>query len=259
MPVTFDEIPGSPVYAGTASELRATRVGLIPWGSIDAYYLELFPAAIAGVPQLPALCPGSSSLYAESVEFKPYSGDTGATFVGGSPSTYDQAEVTVQYKTIPYSSESNQIVTRRISMSGEFLVLPNRGLQWSGTPPVPVKGEDLNAGKIIATLEHQLTFHRVPVPNYADIRALIGKVNDGAFEGAAAGTLLFLGAEFRQEVTTDGSHPWEVDQRFMERRINGDSALGWNYFFRPDTGTWEQLETVSGDPIYDEGDFDSLF
>lgn len=260
MAVTFDPMPGYPVYFGSLQELRATLVGLIPWTDINNHFLELFPPAIAGVPQLPTLLNGSAYLYADSVEYEPYTGDSGGTFDGSVvPPTYDQAKATIHFKSIPYSEENNQIVTRRISMGGEMLLLPNTKLYWSGSPPTQVSNNAVQAGKFIPMLEHQLTFHRVLVPMYSAMRASIGTLNNATFEGATTGSLLYLGAELQQTKMSDGSAPWQIDHRFAERIIDGNTSIGWNYFFDPDAGTWRQLQTLSGAKLYLTSNFGNLY
>jgi hypothetical protein len=260
MAVVRDQVPGWPQYRGSMAELTATTKFIIDWDDIDPLYIELFPLAIAGVPQLPELLTGSSVLYADSVFFEPLCGTTGGEFDGSAyPSVYQNALATVDYKTKTYEHNGSNILTRQISISGEFMTLPARALRWAGGGSDNlVTGEDLSAGKVLTSLEHSITAHRVPTPRYSAIRSLIGKVNSVAFEGAAIETLLFIGAELNQEVTAGGSMPWTVSMKFQERFINGNTALNWNYFLRPNTGTWERLQLVNGDPIYNSGAFSAM-
>lgn len=265
MAVAFDEYTGSPTYSGSLTEMRATRKGKIAWGDIDNLFLELFPAAVLGIPQLPALCPGSSVLYADSVNFAPLHPDGDQDYTQ-TPPTYTYADVEIGYKTLSYEQTdpaTDQIVTRRFSIGAEFMTMKNRGIRWKGEAD-PIKDTEFDAGKIVPMLETIITLHRVTAAYYSSLRTaidgLIGKVNDGSFEGAAQGTLLFLGGEFQQTVTSDGTSPWQVELKFQCRLAKtGSDSVGWNWAWDDDSGRWREYETTKGDKVYPEGDFTTLY
>jgi hypothetical protein len=268
MAVAFDEFTASPTFSCTASEVRAVRRGKIAWADIDAMFAELFPAAAYGIPQLPQRYPGSSILYAESVNFKPLHPD-GDQLYAFSPPRYTYAEAEITYKTIPYEQSdpgtptASQIVTRRFSISGEFMTMKNRGIRWKGET-TPIKDTEFQAGKIIPMLDASITLHQVTPAYYSSLRTvvndLIGKINNATFEGAAAGTLLFLGGEFQQTVSNTGSSPWQVDLKFQQRLAkSGSQSVGWNWAWDDDTGAWREYETTSGDAVYPEGNFTTLY
>jgi len=264
MAVSFDEKVGSPVYSGTADSLSATRIGYIDWDDINAYYAELFPASVSGIPQLPALCPGSSVLRAASVSFKPWHPD-GDQNTATTPASYTKAEATVNYHTIPYHQSnpaSDQIVTRRLAIGGEFLTLKNHGLRWVGESE-SIPDTEFDPGKLCPTQEISITLHRVTAAYYSSLRAvvntLIGKVNNAYFEGFATGTLMFLGGDFRESVSTTETL-WEVELKFKQRNIkSGGQSVGWNYAFDPESGSWRQIETTNGDAVFPHDDFTQLY
>ena len=264
--MAFDELPGSPLYSGNGAERRATRRGLIPWGDINAHFGSLFPLPIGGIPQVPAQLTGAIGMYADQVSYEPhFGGNERQNGVDGNGiETYDRAIATITYKTMTFTQEdpeSSQIITRRIDIGAEYLTLPELSLKWENGGE-PVQTPDVRAGKLIGMLTHCLTFHRVPNPPYSTIRSLVGKVNSSTFEGAVEESMLFLGAQFTQVVTSDGSQPWEITMQFSERNIDGTSNIGWNHFYKPtgnEKGTWQRLVTAAGDPIYPSGDFNSIF
>jgi hypothetical protein len=262
MPVSFDEFPGlSPTFTGSKSELTGTRRGLIAYTDMDPLYLELFPSPVGGIPQLPALLPGSSVLYAESLAYKPQFDEANAVScpTGGGQVTYDVMEATVNYKTIPYQQNdpnADQISTRRVSVSGEVMTVPKTAIEWASDSK-PIVSDEISAGKIIGSISHHLTYHRVTSVPYSTIRSLIGLVNASSFLGAAAETLLFMGADITEGIDSDGNFSYQLELNFMERVINGSATLNWNYFFRPGSG-WERAQVKGGARIYPTGNF-SLF
>lgn len=267
MSVTFDELAGSPRYSGGRDSLSATRMGLIDWGDIDAFYLELFPAAVSSnKPSLPALLLGSSVLYADSVEFEPQIGENDVPECLGDVATYTKAKVTIQYKTIPYSQGAgadDQIITRRYSKTGEFMTLPSNGVKWDGDAAA-VLDPDIVAGKVVPMEEIIVTLHRVTPAYFTSLKAtiddLIGCVNNATFEGRAAESVLLLGGDFTQTVSADGSVTHQCEIKFGVRSIKeGANKRGWNYFFDPITGTYRRLKTKDGKDIYEQKTFTTLY
>jgi hypothetical protein len=267
MPVSVEWLSGSPKYSGSRDSLSVTLECKIDWGDIDDLYLELFPAAVGSKPSLPALFPGSTVLYADSFEAEPFVGSDDVPTCSVNIPTYDSAKVTITYKTIPYSQgegASDQIITRNWSLSGDVLVLPSHGVRWK-VGAVVVNDPDVRAGLIIPMSDLKVTLHRVTSAYFESLRDTVnelrGTVNDAAFEGCAAETLLLLGGDFTQTVSADGSQTYQCELTFQHRVVNdaAGNPQGWNYFYRPDTGAFEELETKDGDPIYWTGDFTDLY
>lgn len=264
MAVSFDELVGSPTYSGSRDSINATRRGLIDWDDVDTHYAEMFPSPILGIPQLPALLPGSSVLFADSVTYKPQH-DDGDQDCSATLASYTKAEVEIQYSGIPYHQSdpsSDQIITRRLTLGAEFLTLKNHGLRWVGESE-SIPDTEFDPGKLCPTLEISITLHRVTAAYYSSLRticnSLIGKVNSAYFEGFSAGTLLFLGAGFTESVSTV-STSWQTELQFKQRLIkSGGQAVGWNYAFDPEAGSWRQIETTNGDAIYPAANFNQFY
>lgn len=263
--IVYELYEGFPVYDFQQAEGTATEVYIMAWVDIDAFLLESFPqpfyVGTKLVYPLTRMFPGLPWLRTEKLRFEPFPNDKPATRNGTAPTYSTKAKVTINYRTPKFEEddEAETFFTHRISIGGEFLTLPASGFKWSGETTT-VQNDDLVAGKVIPTAEHQLTWDYVLTPPMATIRATIGKVNNAAFLGAAAETLLFLGADMEQETTTGGLRPWKVDYRMSERLLKqGGASVGWNYFFRPDTGNFERLLTRAGGAVYDQAPFLPLF
>ena len=88
--------------------------------------------------------------------------------------------------------------------------------------------------------------------------------------GAAAGTVLFLGAHVRRQFQffeQDGF--WELRFSFAEsskKLKDAMTAVGWNYFYRrvasASEENWTQIKAANSSPAerpYQSGDFNLLF
>lgn len=265
--VSFDDLEGSPTFKCDIKSGTNTRVGRVPWLDLDALYDECLPP----MPSLPGLYPGSLFHYVKSLDIKVAHEQPGREMVtSGNVPYYETALVTIEYGPLDLGSGSgggsspnpSDLITRKWSISGEFLTLEGVGLVWDGGDAV--KTEGVTFGKIIPMIKHHMDLHRVETVPTAFIRDLIGKVNDGAYEGAADECLLFTGAEVSYRFNNHGQQEYTLQYEFNERIVKqGAAALGWNYFFRPDKAGgagWEKIKTkVGGERIYPKGDFSDLF
>jgi hypothetical protein len=207
--------------------------------------------------------PGVPYLLTEDIEIEPFvEGLPGGTGVGYST----LAKVTINYATSSKAGDESQqnqptfVFNQSINVGGEFLTLSAAGLKWEGTSTA-IKGDDVQAGKMIPTLEHELKWDNIINPPFAAIRDMIGKVNGTGFNGASVETLLFLGAQMTRQGSVEiGVHPWDITYKFSEKIVKqGGLSVGWNHFFRPDTGKFHRLKQVDGNAIYDSAAFDYLF
>lgn len=280
-----EEMAGSPKFNITKTGVSATRVLRMDWDTAYSAVEELFGQSyVAGVGVVRTAIhtfPGKPFLILESANIDPHdpANPTQTTIGGNITNRYESgALITLQYKTQPWDQEENSneddpdtpagtYLTHRWSLSGEILTLPHSGLEWQnanadGDQDVAA---DLVPAQVIPTVEHQFTWHFVPNPPFATIRDMFGKVNSAAFGGAATETLLFLGAEAQRDITTDGERTWTLDYRFQEKAIKaGGTIATWNHFYRPDAGNavnpWQRiLRKSDGKPVYELGDFSSLF
>lgn len=259
--VPFEESTDSPQYSGNRSSRTVTREGFIEWANIDAFVLECYPAIPANYGRHPTI----PYLYVDTFEIVPRHPNNAIenfTITNG-VLFHDKAKVKITYARIDHESEDDNnggenLLTRKWSFGGEFMTLPGNMLQWEdGTQ---VQQEEINASKIIPSIEHSITLLRRPSINWTALRANIGKVNNGTFEGASDETLLFAGAEVSFEFNPVGTKTFTLDLRFQERFIKqGNDTFGWNHFYRKGVG-WQKLKDDQGNLIYPESsDFADLF
>lgn len=251
--IPYELISPGPSHDILRDAWSATEVYRMYWdANLDLFIEESFPSpvwiSLTLLYPLPRTMPGFPWLYTKSVKIEPFIDDKpgGPSALGAA--YIHTARVTIQYETLDREEEtvdSKTFLSHKISIGGEFLTLPASGFKWEGTTKI-VQNEDIGGGKLIPTAEHQFTWDLVPNPPFAAIRAAVGGVNNATFFGAAAETLLFLGAEMERQFTTDGLSPWKLDYRFSERLLKfGSQSVGWNHFYRPNTGTWTRLIAVA--------------
>lgn len=281
-----EELEGSPTFNFTKTESSAKRILRVNWDLISdisqTLFGSVFIAGIGVVRNSIHTFPGKPWLVLDSMSVEPIDpGKPTATTIAGSiTNSYDSgAKLTLNYKTVPWDQEDDQndddpdtpegtYMTHRWSLSGEIMTLPHRGLEWefANADTDKTVAADLAPGQILPTIEHQFTWHFVPDPPFSAIRSSYGKVNAGAFSGAAKETLLFLGAEASRDITTEGERTWTLDYRFQEKAVKaGDgTVVTWNHFYRPDADAmanpWQRLKRKSdGAGVYETGNFADLF
>lgn len=180
--------------------------------------------------------------------------------IDGGPHYDGGAKLTATYETLPFDPEAadpgddspGRFLTESHSIGGRLVTLPKQAFKWS-SDSAELTETDVSPSRLVPHAEYRLTRHRVPNLPKTILFAALGKVNASSFGQAAAGTLLFLGAEARREHTSAGSQSWQIDLRFSYE------PQGHNNQFRASSGTFEQLETKSGgDTLYDTTDFAPL-
>jgi hypothetical protein len=280
MTVYREELEGSPTISFDRKGGKAKRMFAIAWNDYVEFAAEFLPSAFAagnaGIIPPAASFPDLPWLIAESVEIEPHN-PAGISGLDEDPNTYPGgAKVTVNYSTSEFDQnkddkgdkngpggengstggQAETFVSHRISIGGEFLILPSSSLLWEQgfTPlataknPTPVATyavtEDVHAGIIVPLIEHQITWHFVPSPPWRAIRQLMGHVNAYEFAGSPIETLLFLGVEASREITSEGTKAWSLDYKFSEKNYNPNldaNPQGWNFFLRQNTGLFERL------------------
>lgn len=252
--VPFEEYPkNSPEIKLTREARTVSRRGLIAWANIDALALECYPAP----PLVYGRHPTIPYLYVDSVDIRPLHPEASidSFSVSGGVLSHEYAEIEVTYKRLDFDQDDNgaggtDLLTRKWSFGGEFMTIPSHSLEWEDQPGQPVQQEEISAGKIIPTIEHSITQHRVTSINWTAIRVCIGRVNLDEYEGADEQTLLFSGAEITFQFTNDGTKTYTKDLRFQERRVlQGSDVFGWNHFLRSD-GDWKKLKDKKGNLLY---------
>jgi hypothetical protein len=185
------------------------------------------------------------------------------------------AELVVTYELLDASSshshaptpEDGTFLTYRMDFSAEYMTLPGQSLRWQSGVDAPVPPEAVPRLRVPIT-EHHLTWHRVNRPPWETIRSSIGCVNNYAFMGAAAETVLFEGATADREFIDFGDlaepqYAWKLNYVFKEKAIKyGGYVYGWNHAFRSMPNSFsgfERLVDASNSLLYRTANFTSLF
>jgi hypothetical protein len=262
--VSFEEDVSSPQLGLTREARSITRTGRILGANIEAAILECYPAA----PAVLGRHPTANWLYVDSLNFEPWHPNPAIAdvVVSGGVASHLYNKLSVTYSRLPFDQEPNgsggtDFLTRRWSFGAEMLTMPAAKLRWA-SDGTQVQTEDISAAKLIPTIEHSITVHRKLTIPWTAIRANIGKLNDGAWNGADDQTLLFAGGEVSFTFSTDGTKLYTLDLRFQERRIvEGANIYGWNYFFRNKAGAkWDQLKDEANELMYQKSStFSDLF
>ena len=282
MGVAFEELDGSPRYRVVPGGTTATRRFKVAWSYWQAFARELLGSyrLVAGAFSfvLPShvLLP---NLVVSDLAVDPWPEEkivSGSQLsLASSANDYDFAIVTANYRTL-YDVNNRPrddlpevpdgtILTYSGELASELLPTPGRTWRWK-VDSAPL-AEDLFPGLVIPNGQHTLHWQRVALPPWSTIRRLRGRVNDGAFLGAAAGTVLFLGARVTREFQflEEGGF-WSVEYTFAEKSARSmadpDAARGWNYLYRDTAASaehWLEIEDADGNGPYAAGDFDTLF
>lgn len=287
--VLYEELEGSPTFRANDGGLTAIQKWKLEWDQIDALLEEAFPTKLPIGNKidhvLGLLFPGKDWLAATNIAIAPLKGAVPVwdASVGRNKYVDGGAVATITYThregelPEPGTDENDPndtnivIASREVTIGGEFLVMPNQGLKVETVPGTfeTIQNEDVRAGKLIPTVEHTLTMHRVPEIPFNSIVTIVGKVNEfQALFDAPIETLLFLGARARRDRTTRGDTMWELEYRWSQRiiatedDIDGD-GLGewatWNHYWIPDVGKWLRVWTKDDKRIYPLTSFAPLF
>ena len=164
--------------------------------------------------------------------------------------------------------EQGTFLTYRQESGGRTMTLPGHALAWAGAAGVPVPPEAVPAIQV-PVVDHHLTWHRAVNPPWEAIRCCVGTVNDAAFMGAAAATVLFAGATAQREFIrigdlADPALGWRIGYLFRERAIKTGAGgiVGWNHAYRSlpsDDPGWDELVDTAGNRPYPSSDFSQLF
>jgi len=294
MAVAFDEDNSSPRGSLRDGKHIVTRTGLTAWGDLDLFAIELMPPSTGKyTPAVGAAMPGNNQLRVSAFSFEPHGNAavTGQTF--SALNSYTKAKWSITYERPEYAVDETEaaadgdpipFLSHTWEGGGEFLTLPDDALLWvtSGGDPSSATftssvGDEANAGLFIPSIEHQVTWSRVPSPPFDDIRARVGKVNHAnmilSTGTAAPETLLFLNPSISREVMSDGARAWSVSYKFSERRVIAEDQTdpgGWNHFYRNNSGAsgfYRMKRTTVANPltradikdVYDKISFAELF
>lgn len=251
MTVPFKELSGSPKENYGPSGMTAQRQLICPWQDRNTFVQEILGDGYQFGGQNPVAYPDVSSVLAVKVAVEPLTDDMIRQELGelteGLNAYQGFAKVTVTYETVTTTALASDIaiapltyLTYRMKLDYETVTFPGGNLYWPGnleaTFPTAAQGT-----LRLPVTHHRLTWHRVVNPPWTAIRQTSGTWNNAAFLGAAAGTLLFDGAN--------------ADREFLSISELNEPQYGWNieYAFRENP-----LALQSGQTLFRTADFSRL-
>ena len=284
--IYFEELAGSPEVSIGTEMVGAVRNFICNWSDWQVFAYELIGfwriAGLAPIFTPPIAFPGVPLMIVSDVKIKPFMNQAPAANqyvdIGGDTNVYEIAQLTVTYKTIPFADPNNPAVpngtylTYEADLGAEIQTMPGRAFLWDGIADEDLAlPEDMNPGIVIPTGAFTLTWDRVIAPPFDAIRSLRGKLNNAVFRNAAAGTVLFLGAESSRQFQFDPASDrgfWQMKYHFSEnvKTLNdGVTQVGWNYLRWPGPGPspngeeWLRPIDKLGKLLYESGDLSQLF
>jgi hypothetical protein len=170
--------------------------------------------------------------------------------------------------------------TLRLEMrfSGQFLTLPARALQASGTytptsnpdgspyvgPPIapPPPPPNSNNRILIPLVDYLVEWDRVQDLSALSWDGEIGYVNQNDFLGCEPETLLLEGVNLSPSFVLNPSNPhaWKATATLKQRKVAaGGNAYGWNHDFLANPPGWTRITMSDGRPRYPLADFADMF
>ena len=281
MTIAFQELDGSPREVFSPEGIVAERRLVVAWEDRHALVAQLLGEHYAlGLPP-PGGYPGRSGVLAVEVRVEPWPAEAEARAAMSDPTvelnSYSGrwALVTVDYAMpdrdpgrgdLP-SVSAHTYLTYRMELAGQTIRVPGETLRWETDGAIPVPVEAIPPLRV-PIVEHQITWHRAPLPPWSAIRNAAGCVNAQPFLGAPPETILFDGAIARRQfigIDAEGTAAfgWRLTYVFRERAIKTPGGIaGWNHAFRSlpaSSPGWDRLTTLDGRPFYAAVNFAGLF
>lgn len=235
--------------------------------------------------------PGSTVFFTKRVDFAPHTGQLPADPLGadsGAPAkTYD-GDLTLDIEYELGLADDDEVdpndpetfLEHSVNVAGEFLNVPTKNLDakdsdvngsGSGEQKAVQSPADV-VSKVIANLEHTLSWKFALKPNWTTIIKALGTVNAAALPillNAPAETVLFAGVSGRQEYVWTGAKapnavkikPWSLDFKFLHKQIEDDGNLySWQHCWIANEHKWRKILRQPGDrPLYETSDHLALF
>jgi hypothetical protein len=279
----FEELSSSPelkISRGGNSVVRRFKVAGDDLINFCQYLCNGSDTAWSGTPAQSGTGLSANYIYLSDLDATPLGGDelhpTPKTMT--SPLTdansYSYWLVTATYTPYPYNKAWPTCMTKpshtagstlsvRIRSSVEYITFTANFVKWTANPdgtggtndtdppPMGVPGRIL-----IPTADVVVSWDRITDPPVDSWMAVEGRVNNAAFMGFSAQTLLFESYDLDESLwlSTTNPYKYKADLSFKFR------SVGWNREFRdsPPYG-WHYIVTVDGQPRYPLATFSGLF
>jgi hypothetical protein len=197
-----------------------------------------------------------TALYCLQATFEP----VGQPSVSGEYLTWDKAVVTATYGPPtfnPNAQDVKDVAEESLEFGARILQLPSGSTKdATGSSGKPILD---GVTKMIPTAQYTLTLQGVPVPPgasedapFSQIFSSIGKVNAAAWKGAAAETMLFMGANAKRSINSEGVQDWTLTYVF---KYDPD---GWNTVYANTGQRVTAYATGDESKLYTTTDFEAL-
>lgn len=283
------KLVSGPTFTANEDGASAREMYLMRGTDIEDFFVEsLPPPLIFGglVVKLPRRAlPGSSLFFTSSISFEPHTGETPGdpleADAGAVVGTYDRDYLaTIDYELTLADDDDEDpndpetFLEHSVQAAGEFLNLPTSNLTSQNTDAegggdgaeTPFRPSDV-VSKVVANLEHTLSWKHVINPDWRTIIRALGKVNNAAlpiFFDAPDETVLFVGVSGRQEYLWNGRSsrvkPWSLDFKFHHKEIEDDGRIwSWQHAWQGTQQGWGKVLRPGGRDLYETTDFLALF
>ena len=160
-------------------------------------------------------------------------------------------EWTCQYNTQARDGDNgdDDEAPRRIEFGVTGHTMKENTLYWGADDPIT----DTAVPVFTPTMEIVITRNKSSFPS-DEVAGKIGLVNEGTFEGLAAGTVMFTGGSAQEITNSSGTKKWRIELRFSY------NPNGWNTALRPGVDQYQSVYRTNGttDTLYDTGSLGSL-
>lgn len=269
----YRQMPGYPKIKLSTTTATAQEQYMMKWNNLEDFMDESIPPPLMMGDQIIHInrrrFPKDLSLVTEDVSVEPWDSETTGEDPNVPSGKWMRVNINYKVPEIPDHEEEDEddpetFLTKRMSIGAEFLTLPPKGVKigsnsGSSTATIANKAADLPITKLIPTAEITLSWKFVIQPPFKTILNMVGTINSGNFLDCPEETLMFLGVDATQELTTQGAKPWTIDYRFSARLVKqGGGTVGWNHTYSPDKQQWVVLG-MKGKKLYDTANFKKLF
>ena len=162
--------------------------------------------------------------------------------------SYETAWLELEYRSGAVSG--GKLVTERMGGTAIPVPLNPAALKWDAVPAVD--GRPASAGEIQTTYIGGFTYtrtihHQTSIPQKAvDLQNCVNATTYGSTSlgvSFAAGTLRYDGFTAERSILTSGVQLWAITYYCSYH------PKGWNKFWRTENGTWETINTITGNAL----------
>ena len=256
MPIAYEELVGSCSAQFASGGVSDTRIFKVAWSDAFDFAGELYGRYSTwpeGGYVLPARFPYRLHLYCDEVNIEGIGITDESSNADGTYTTYLWAKVTARYSPMTGVDPEDPEVVEEESISVAADIGTAEDGAWEYTADNVIASNSAMPAITEPTMLFTVTrFHVSALPE-SIIAATAGAVNNATWRGFSAGYVLFIGADARRSITTDGAEDWEVAYFFKTKTHN------WNHVYRSEDGHYEAVRTKVGhDPMYATATFTDL-